>query len=151
MQIWAVCTNQRWNSKKKNDVHKLTFFYVSYNHQQGTRLMKRNWFRLVMHSCSTQRSQNSIWKVEKQQMNGEKKKQNSKNSFPYFWSIKGSKIGFVGAESLSQALKTNTTLTHLNLTRLDKKNRHQLSHWYKKQQKTKLKTKEQHHWVNHWK
>ena len=70
----------------------------------------------------------------------------------------GNEIGEKGAASLSDALKSNTTLAVLNLSCEDKINNTQMVSINNKlfpsfslnQQTTTLETQEQHHWVMHW-
>ena len=78
--------------------------------------------------------------------------------FSFLITTTGNNIGDTGATSLSEALKSNTTLGELNLWGDDKRKKtykwhpstiHSF-HFSLHQQTTTLEKREQHHWVNHW-
>ena len=68
--------------------------------------------------------------LTKLNLGGEEKKKTHKrhsstiHSFPFLFTSTENKIGDTGATSLSESLKSNTTLTELDLTGEDKRKRH---------------------------
>ena len=81
-------------------------------------------------TTSLSESLKSNTKLKKLNLSSEDKKDIQKTSinnslFPFLYSSTGNKIGDAGATSLSESLKSNTTLTQLNLSGKDqRKNTH---------------------------
>ena len=77
-------------------------------------------------TTSLSESLKSNTKLKKLNLSSEDKKDIQKTSinnslFPFLYSSTGNKIGDAGATSLSESLKSNTTLTQLNLSCEDKR------------------------------
>ena len=118
--------SEKWRQKKENT--QMTFinnslFFLFSLHQQVTRLEKQEQHHWVNHWNQTQHSLNSIWVVNTK---GNTQMASINNSLLYslfisigniklFYTTTPNRIGDAGATSLSEALKSNTTLTKLNL------------------------------------
>ena len=101
---------------------------------------------------NTHSTQSESWRKKKQHANGI----HQQSTLSHFFKSADNWIGKTGATSLSDALKSNTTLTELNLESEYKRNNtngiHQQStlQFSLKQQWTRLEKKEHNHWVMHW-
>ena len=113
-------------------------------------------------ATSLSESLKSNTKLKKLNLSSEDKKDIQKTSinnslFPFLYSSTGNKIGDAGATSLSESLKSNTTLTKLNLSGKDqRKNTHKDIHqqfslfpFSSHKQTTTLEKEEEHHCVKH--
>ena len=93
--------NQLWKRWKRDD--------TKWNNEQTQNLEAQNGWSFLKLSKWTRPSLNWIWMVRKN--DNMKKEKNKRNEG---W-VTGNTIGTEGAKSMSEMLKTNTTLTSLNL------------------------------------
>ena len=145
--------------QKKEDTQKTSISnslcFISSSHQQGTTLETREQHHWVKHWNQTQHSLNSIWVVKTKEY---KRHPSTIHSFPFPITTTDNGIGDTGATSLSEALKSSTTLIKLNLRSENKRKKNtqktsinnSLFPFLLHQQTTTLETQVQHHWVKHW-